>query len=117
VGQVQISILNAYGTAKWPVVVQYVTAPRIDSVTALPGPFTIDATHIAAAGGATIQLAGADFLADDVVTVGGAPATVVSVTDVLLTIIAPPGPVGPADIVVTDAAGQSTTVDGEIFYQ
>jgi hypothetical protein len=117
-GPVQICVVDAYGrTCRWTGEVEYMATPTISSVTALDGPFQIDASDVAAAGGATIEIDGTDFHADDFVTVAGAAATVVSQTAQTITIVAPPGPVGPAQIIVTNAAGLRAAISGALFYQ
>jgi len=117
-GQVGICIVDAYGrTCRWSVVVEYMTAATITSVTALAGPGQIDSADVSVDGGATVEIAGANFHAGDVVTVGGAPADVVSATGDTLTIVVPPGQVGDAPIVVTNVLGQSASIYGVLSYQ
>ncbi len=116
--QVQISVVDAYGrTSSWPIVVDYVTAPTINTVTVIGGDGQIDASDVSVNGDATVQLSGADFDSSDVVTVGGNPAQVIGATDGTLTIIVPPGTAGDAPIVVTTVLGQQTTISGVLTYQ
>src|SRR5262249_11360580 len=69
------------------------TAPRITNVT----------PHAAStAGGATVTVSGANFSADATLSIGGTPATDVTVVDkVTLTAVVPAHAPGPADVVVS----------------
>lgn len=68
-------------------------------------------------GGTSITLTGTEFASGATVTVGGRVATSVSVTSAtLLTAVTPWGVAGPADIIVTNADGQSVTLAASFTY-
>ena len=69
-----------------------------------------------AAGGGTFYVLGND-LTGATVTVGGVPATVTTTTLTVITAVAPPGTLGPADVVVTSPQGCTTTAAGAYTYQ
>jgi hypothetical protein len=113
-GQAAVSVLDAFGrTATSNVVVTFLGTATVDSVTAIDG---MDATRVLVIGGATIQLTGSSFHDDDVVTVNGVEAQVVSSTGGTLQIIAPPGAAGPVTLIVTNAVGGSVVVDNAFEY-
>jgi hypothetical protein len=62
------------------------------------------------AGGQPITITGQRFMQEVVVTIGGAPATVTSVTDSSISATTPPGTLGQADIVVTNPDAQTDSV-------
>lgn len=74
----------------------YTQAPNITvntgGITPNEGPIT---------GGTTITIPGTGFTPGTTVTIGGVPAVITSVTPTLITIVTPPGVVGPAPIVIT----------------
>jgi hypothetical protein len=116
-GTAVLSVLDAYGrTSVSQVAVQFMNAPTIDTVAALEGPYQVDATHVLIDGGAVIEIDGADFHDSDVVTVNGVVAQVVSSSDGKLQIIAPPSAAGDVTLVVSDAAGQSVSLDQAFTY-
>ena len=94
-----------------------ITTPRID-FTVFAGEFfyepvsNIVVTGIAPAnggqaGGNVGSIAGDGFMPGARVTIGGAPATDVDVTSILITFTIPPGTEGAKDVVVTNPDGQS----------
>ncbi|HGY92642.1 MAG TPA: hypothetical protein ENK43_15850 [Planctomycetes bacterium] len=62
-----------------------------------------------AAGGANLIILGAGFGPGTTVTIGGNPATVNTAGATVLAVTTPPGPVGPATVVVTSPGGCSAT--------
>ncbi len=83
-------------------------APTLTSVT----PNTVPTT-----GGTTITIRGADFLRGATVTVGGVPATNVTVVNSgVITAVVPPGPLGPATVVVTNPSGLFGTLASGFTY-
>lgn len=69
-------------------------------------------------GGTLLTISGSNFAAGATVTVGGAPATGVSVvTASSITATTPAGTPGPALVVVTNTDGQSATLSGAFSYQ
>lgn len=69
------------------------------------------------AGGTTITVTGREFTTGATVRIGTASATGVTVTlSTTLTALTPPGPLGPADVVVHTAAGDSAPAVGGFRY-
>jgi len=62
-----------------------------------------------AQGGHTVILQGTDFVEGSTVTIGGAPAAVVSITPSAVVVTTPPGTPGPAPIVLTTPYGCTVT--------
>ena len=68
-------------------------------------------------GGTAITVAGSGFLAGATVTVGGNAATAVTVNgDASISATTPAGAAGPADVVVTNPGGASSTLTGGFVY-
>jgi len=87
----------------------YEAAPSVTGVSPTTGPV---------AGGTQITISGLNFYADATVTVGGAPATIVSILTNSIVATTPPTPggtPGPYDVVVTEAGGTSPTSVQDIF--
>jgi hypothetical protein len=76
-------------------------APHISDVQPRFGPI---------AGGQQITITGQRFTDEVVVTIGGARATVTSVSDTSISVTTPPGALGPVDVVVTNSDGQTESV-------
>ncbi|MDH3591269.1 MAG: DUF1800 family protein, partial [Planctomycetota bacterium] len=68
------------------------------------------------AGGDRVRLIGTGFLAGMTVTVGGAAATIESITPTATVIVTPSGPAGFADIAVTVPGGGGATLPGVFQY-
>ena len=67
-------------------------------------------------GGATVKIIGENFQDSATVTIGGNAANVISVSPTELTVQAPAGTVGSADVVVTNPDGKSATLAGGFTY-
>jgi hypothetical protein len=84
-------------------------APTVTSVTPVKGPLE---------GGTPITIKGTGFLPGTTVTVGGVPATEVTVVDgATITARTPAGPAGPADIAVIRTDTQTATLPGGFTYE
>ncbi len=69
------------------------------------------------AGGGSVTIAGSNLLQGLTVTIGGAPATIVSRSLVSVQVTTPPGTAGSSvDVVVTNPNGQSATLTGAFTY-
>ncbi len=87
--------------------IQLYPAPVITSVSPSSG------THL---GGTPITISGQYFTGATSVTVGGAQATAVAVTnDTTITAVTPPGIVGQVDVIVTTPGGTSTITSLDHF--
>jgi hypothetical protein len=107
-GAVTVSATTGGGTGMLPGGFTYHPAPTLTSVG--PG-------RVGTAGGRAITLAGTGFTANapgvNDVTIGGVPASgVVTVDDATITCDTPPGVPGDVDVVVTNANGVATLVNG-----
>ncbi len=83
-------------------------APTITGIDPASGP---------AAGGTQATIAGTGFRQGAKVTIGGADATVSSVTDTSITVTVPAGTAGARDVVVTNPDGQGVTRTGGFTYE
>lgn len=109
-GHVRVLVHDDFGrTAASNFEFDCMTPTEVTSVAATGGAF-LDASHVGAGGGATVTASGANFLASDRVALGGVECTVTAATGDTLTFTTGPVGSGLADMVVTDAAGQSTLV-------
>jgi hypothetical protein len=90
------------------------TSESVTKIASAPTISSINPSHGAMAGGTSVTIIGTNFLEGASVTVGGAAATNVTViSSTSITLSAPPGDAGAANIVVTNPDGQSNTlVDG-----
>jgi hypothetical protein len=82
--------------------------PAVSSVLGRGGP-KLGNTNMAANGGATIQVTGSGFLTNDTVTLGGASATITSLTSTQIAFTAPAGTFGTTTLVVADGHGNSAS--------
>jgi hypothetical protein len=83
-------------------------APTISSISPAQGVLT---------GGTSVTIAGMGFLSGVAVTIGGTPATNISVGSATsITATTPAGALGAADVVVTNTDGQSATLSGGFTY-
>ena len=107
-GAVDVRAFNRNGAALLHAAFRYLAIPSATSVSPPAGPI---------AGGTPVTLSGAGFLGESVsVTIGGAPATPVSVLDdATVRFLTPAGAVGPADVVVTDAQGSAQLVGAFVY--
>ncbi len=108
----------------WPPGVRYLYIINPDGQSSNPIPFTINASpvpvvtsvtpnHGPVGGVAITNLAGTGFQVNPIVTFNGIPATsVVRVSSIKITCVAPPGVVGAADVVVVNADTQDSGVSG-----
>lgn len=71
----------------------------------------------AAGGGTTITVMGTGFENGANLTIGGVPATIITVNATTITATTPAGAVGDQDVVVTNPDGRSTTLSGAFTYQ
>ncbi|HET9597964.1 MAG TPA: IPT/TIG domain-containing protein, partial [Anaeromyxobacteraceae bacterium] len=87
----------------------FVAPPVLSAVAPLAGPI---------AGGTPLTLSGSGFQAGATVTVAGVAATGVALTGASsITAVAPPHAAGPADVVVTNPDGQSSTLAAAFTYR
>jgi PKD repeat protein len=85
----------------------------------MPAPviFAVSPSSGSTAGGQGIKITGTGFLARAIVTIGGTPATQVSVlSGNSITAIAPPHAAGTVDVVVTNTDGQSSSLANGYTY-
>ncbi len=68
------------------------------------------------AGGTVLMITGQHFLIGATITFNGTPATVLSVTDTLISATTPPGALGTVDVVVQNPDGQRDQVNGGFEY-
>jgi formylglycine-generating enzyme required for sulfatase activity len=98
-GSASVVVTTPGGTSN-PLSFQYVyPPPTISSVSPNSGPTT---------GGTTITITGTNLVGTSSVTVGGAAASVTSVSPTTVTAITPAGTVGARDVAVTTASGTAT---------
>jgi hypothetical protein len=110
VGLVRLSVVDEFGRVVTSAFeFGYLNAPTISSAVATGGA-RLDASHAAPGGGAVVTVSGANFDATDSVTLGGTACVVSASTGGTLTFTSSAAPIGPADLVVTDRAGQSATL-------
>jgi hypothetical protein len=84
------------------------SAPTVNSITPSMGP---------TAGGTPVTIMGMNLLGATSVTIGGAPATAVTVVNAsTITAVTPPGTLGTANVVVTTPSGPSTGGTGLYTY-
>jgi hypothetical protein len=115
-GLVRVSVADEFGrVATSTFQFNYVNAPTISSVAAVGGA-RLDASHVAAGGGAVVTVSGANLDVTDTVTLAGVPCVVTSATAGTLTFTAAAGSLGPADLVVTDRVGQRATRPAALRY-
>ena len=69
------------------------------------------------AGGTAVALSGAGFQAGAAVAFGGTPASVVSVTDAAIAVIAPAHAAGAVDVTVENPDGQAVTLPAAYAYR
>lgn len=81
--------------------------PSITSVMPTSGPAT---------GGTTVTISGSNFVSGATVTLGGTPATGVSVTSSTITATTPAHAAGAVNVVVTNPDGQSSTLSSGFTY-
>ena len=83
-----------------------------------PAATAIDPDQGPTAGGQTVTVSGSGFGPGSTVSIGGAPATDVSVNDAgtAVTATTPAGTVGTVDVVVADAGGPDATLTGGYTY-
>ena len=84
----------------------FVAAPIIGSVTPNAGPV---------AGGNSVVIGGTNLTGATSVTIGGTAATVTADTSTSITVTAPSGTAGPANVVVTTAGGPVTDTGGYTY--
>ncbi|MCI0341961.1 MAG: IPT/TIG domain-containing protein [Planctomycetales bacterium] len=85
------------------------TPPTLSSVSPAAGPL---------AGGTLVTLTGTGFLAGATVTVGGSPATTVTVaSSTTITCVTPAGAMGPAAVVVTNVDAQTASLPTGYTFQ
>ena len=78
---------------------------------------SVDPDNDIVTGGAKVQIIGANFQAGATVTIGGnAALNVIFVSPSELTVMAPAGTAGSADVVVTNPDGKSSTLEGGFTY-
>ncbi len=108
-GPVDVRAFNGSGATLLHGAFTYFARPALSGVTPAGGPMSGDTPLI---------LSGSGFLGEALaVTIGGRPATGVSVVDdQTATLVAPPGAAGPADVVATDADGADTLAGGYVYY-
>ena len=105
VGEVDVWVVDAAGDSE-PLPYEYLADPSA-SVSLSP-------TFGPATGGTEVTITGSGFLGATGVTFGGTPGTSFTVvSDTQITVTTPGGPAGPVDVIVTDAAGDSTPLDFE----
>jgi hypothetical protein len=85
----------------------YVNGPAITEVSPATG---------STAGGTAVTISGTGFAAGAVVNIGGVTAGTATVINQSILLSTPPGPAGPADVVVTNPDGQSATLVGGFSY-
>src|SRR5438477_6040424 len=95
--------------------------PPPDDMLVIPGPVItqVSPSRGVPAGGYDVTITGTGFgtnLASITVTFGAVPATVKSVTDTQLVVTVPPGPLGPADIVISNGTGRDGTLPAGFVY-
>ena len=106
---VSVTATDAAGNASSP-------ATNSFTIVALPTVSAVTPAEGGTAGGTTITVTGNNFTSDASVTVGGTPATGVSVASATrLTAVTPTGTAGPATVQVTNTAGVSAT-NGSFTY-
>lgn len=82
-----------------------------------PAVAAVTPSQISTLGKTAIQASGSNFLANPLVFVGLSPATGVNLVNPnRIDAAAPPGPVGPADVTVTNTDGQSATLANAVTY-
>src|SRR5206468_2176460 len=74
----------------------------------VPGPGPISPNQGPTGGGNTVFLVGTNLSGVTAVTIGGHAATITSNTPTMVTVLAPAGLAGPADVAVTTAGGTAT---------
>ncbi|MCI0341791.1 MAG: IPT/TIG domain-containing protein [Planctomycetales bacterium] len=82
-------------------------APTLASIAPTSGP---------SSGGTVVTLSGTNFYAGATVTIGGAAATVTSLSSTQIVATTGAGPVGPGNVVVTNLDGQSATLTNGFTY-
>jgi hypothetical protein len=86
----------------------YVAPPTVTSIAPTSGPI---------AGGTSVTITGTNFVAGATVTIGGTPATGVTVVNVTtITATTPAHATGAVDVIVANADGQSGTLTGGFTY-
>lgn len=111
-GPVDVEIITAFGTGGLPGGYTYFDAGQAQGVRLL----AVQPDEGAARGGDEVILSGTGFDNDDLeVTFGDAPAQLVELTDRALRVRTPAGPVGPATVRVSNAAGADQRVEGYTY--
>lgn len=105
----EVNVVGLGQGARTAITSPYTTAavPTVSSVSPASG---------AAAGGDLVTITGADFTGTTGVTFDGAAADFNVVSDTKLSAVTPAGVAGPADVIVTNGNGPSTTGTGAFEY-
>jgi uncharacterized protein YhjY with autotransporter beta-barrel domain len=99
-GTADVAVTGPDGTGTGSGLFTYVPPPAVTSVSPGSGPTT---------GGTTVTITGTGFTGTTGVTIGGAPATSVTVSsDTSITVVTPSGTAGAQDVVVSRANGSGT---------
>ncbi|MHB8417786.1 MAG: IPT/TIG domain-containing protein [Myxococcales bacterium] len=108
-GQVDVRAFDANGAALLHGAFSYFAKPAVTSLSPASGP---------SSGGTAVTLKGSGFLGEQpAVSIGGqAAASVAVVDDQTLSLVTPPGGVGPADVLVQDAHGSATLPSGFVYF-
>ena len=94
-------VVTAIGGSSAPKVFTYVAPPVLTSIVPSSGPTS---------GGTSVTITGTGFQPGSTVTIGGAAATVSSVTATTILAVTPPGNAGAQPVIVTDVGGPSNAL-------
>ena len=105
-GAVDVAVTTVGGSATLPNSYTYVAPPALTSLTPTSGP---------TAGGTSVTIDGTNLGGSSSVTFGGAAATITTNTSNQVTVTAPAGAAGAADVVVTTVGGSATLTNGYTY--
>ncbi|MGE3856447.1 MAG: IPT/TIG domain-containing protein [Dehalococcoidia bacterium] len=91
-------------------------AATVAQPTSFPSLTSVTPTTGATTGGTTLTLNGSGFTTGATVSIGGAPASVVSVGSAQIVVTTPPGPTGAATVLVTNPGGAITGLANAFTY-
>jgi RHS repeat-associated protein len=107
-GSVTVSVTTPAGTGTLTAKYTYIPPPTLGAIVPSKGPN---------AGGTAVAIAGTNFIdGATAVTIGGAPAPIVSLTGTSITALTPAKASGPADVAVTTPGG-TATLPGAFRYE